>query len=431
MKGESGLRKSLLSVTLVPIIIFGIVILAYCSRQFAVTVYQEVENGLKDMAQVALYQYEQQFPGEYYLDGATSEVCKGGKKVQEAAESLEHMKKISGIDVTIFYKDIRIVTTIRDQENKPIIGTRALGMITKEVYEAGKEKFYPDTTINGEQYFSYYAPVHDGKGNCIGMIFAGKPSCYVEKIVLKAIIPIISIIVFAIGVIVFLIRHYAAGLSRVLRTMQHFLSKVEEGDFSETLGESITGRQDELGKIGKSAVQMQRSLKELVEKDSLTGLYNRHYGEVWMNQMIEESKERGIRYFVAIADVDFFKKFNDRYGHDCGDLVLQEVSRILETSVREYGYASRWGGEEFLLVFQVATMKEARICMEELGQRIRQHKIPYHGEELQVTITIGLVEGMRNQEMDEVIKEVDEALYEGKANGRDQVVCKWKGEELI
>lgn len=426
MKKKSGLRRSLLSVSLFPVILMGILMVVYCSNQFRVSIYHEVELGLKNVAQTAMYLYEKEFPGEYHLDSETSEVCKGGKKVQAASETLEHLKEISGVDITIFYKDIRIVTTIRDVEQKPIVGTRALSRIKREVFEGKQERFYTNTTINNEDYFSYYCPIYDSQGNCAGMVFAGKSSRYVRGIVRKGILPVISLIIFVIAAMVFIMRHYSAKLSRALQAIQNFLIKVQQGDFSTTLGERVVLRKDELGSIGKSALQMQMALRELVEKDSLTGLYNRHYGEVWVRQMLGEAKEKGTRFFVALADIDYFKKFNDNYGHDCGDQVLREISGILEENMKARGYASRWGGEEFLMVFQESSMKLAEQCINEIAQEICQHTICYKDQALKVTITIGMVEGDRKLLMDDIIKGADQALYEGKANGRNQVVCKMK-----
>nr|MBP3598919.1 diguanylate cyclase [Eubacterium sp.] len=426
MKKKSGLRSSLLAVTLFPIIFFGILIVVYCSNQLRLSIHHEVELGLKNQAQTALYLYEKQFPGEYHLDAETSELCKGGKKVDAASEIFEELKKISGTDITVFYKDIRVVTTIRDEKNKPIVGTKALTKIKKEVLEEKVERFYANTTINNEDYFSYYCPIYDSSNNCVGMVFAGKSSKYVQGLVLKGIIPIISIILFAIMAMVFIMRHYSNKLSKALQAIRNFLSKVEMGDFGATLGEGVILRKDELGQIGKSAVQMQASLRELVEKDPLTGLYNRHYGEFWVKQAMAEAEEHGLRFFVALADIDFFKKFNDQYGHDCGDLVLREVSRILEGSMKRRGYASRWGGEEFLLVFQENSMKLAEECVNEIADRVREHTIHYEGQELKVTITMGMVEGDRKLPIDEIIKVADQALYEGKGNGRNQVVCRMK-----
>ena len=145
---KSGLRRSLLRGMLIPVILFGILIIAYSSRQMLTSIHEEVESGLKNVAHSALYMYEKEYPGKYHLDEATSEVCKGGKKVEGASEILDRLKKISGADITIFYNDIRIITTIRDKNGKPFIGTKASSVVKKEVLGEKTEQFYTRTTVS-------------------------------------------------------------------------------------------------------------------------------------------------------------------------------------------------------------------------------------------------------------------------------------------
>ena len=206
-----------------------------------------------------------------------------------------------------------------------------------------------------------------------------------------------------------------------MKNLQNFLMKVERGDFTAELGEVVEQRKDELGRIGKSAVQMQCALRELVEQDSLTKLYNRHYGEIWLRKVIEESAEKNSAFSVAIADIDFFKKFNDNYGHDCGDLVLRKVSNILRKNMKRQGCAARWGGEEFLLVFSDKGLEESLEETQRIADKIRRLRISYEDKELGVTVTIGIIEGDSRRNMDELIKAADQALYEGKESGRDRV----------
>lgn len=423
MRKRSGLRVSLLRATVIPIIVFGVIIIIYCSRQLVYSIHQEVESGLKNIAQSAVYMYERDYPGDYYLDNDTFEVYKGDQKVDGASDILEQLKKISGTDITIFYKDLRIVTTIRDGEGNPIIGTKASSVIKEEVLDGEEEHFYAKTTINGEGYFSYYCPVYDSDGNCMGMAFAGKSSQYVRGIVLKGVFPIVSIIVFVILVIVVIMWTYADRLTKSMQILQNFLAKVESGNFTTELGKVVADRKDELGRIGQSAIQMQSALRELVERDSLTGLYNRHYGEVWLREVMSEAETTGIAFFVAIADIDFFKKFNDEHGHDCGDMVLKEVSGVLKNGVRRKGYAARWGGEEFLLVFKEKNTEDAVSTVTRIADEIRNLSIRYGEEKLGVTITVGLATGDCDSHMDELIKRADKALYEGKQTGRNKVVC--------
>ncbi len=353
--------------------------------------------------------------------GRTPGVQRYLREAEEAVEILETLKEISGADISIFYQDTRVVTTILNKENKPIVGFKANAVIIRDVYKGETERFYAETSINGQEYFAYYCPLYDSQKKCTGMIFAGKPSNYVSEIVLQGVLPIVTIIILAVLAMSVIMWQYSERLTVAMKNLQYFLMKVERGDFTAELGEVVEQRKDELGRIGKSAVQMQCALRELVEQDSLTKLYNRHYGEIWLRKVIEESAEKNSAFSVAIADIDFFKKFNDNYGHDCGDLVLRKVSNILRKNMKRQGCAARWGGEEFLLVFSDKGLEESLEETQRIADKIRRLRISYEDKELGVTVTIGIIEGDSRRNMDELIKAADQALYEGKESGRDRV----------
>ena len=423
MKKRSKLRASMLRATLLPVLIFGICIIICSVRQTESSVYQEVESGLENVAQMTMYLYEETYPGDYAYDSASKTLYKGGKKVEGASKFLEHYKECSGTDVTIFYKDVRVITTIKDKNGDPIVGTRINSIVKKEVYEGRQAHFYSKSTIENENYFSYYCPLFDENDQCVGMVFAGKPSDYVDWIVLKSVVPILLLVLLSMIILIFVIWNYADHLNRAFRQLQRFLGNVEEGDFTVELSEMLTKRKDEIGQMAGTAVRMQHSLRDLVQRDSLTGLYNRHYGEIWMKQVKEEARDTGEPFSIAIADIDFFKKFNDCYGHDCGDMVLRKVSELLQTQVGRQGYVSRWGGEEFLIIFKRFTLEESVNFAEEIREKLHRTELRYHNDGFHVTLTIGVAAGDSEKSIESMVKCADCALYEGKRNGRDQVVC--------
>lgn len=423
MKKRSKLRASMLRATLLPVLIFGICIIICSVRQTESSVYQEVESGLENVAQMTMYLYEETYPGDYAYDSASKTLYKGGKKVEGASKFLEHYKECSGTDVTIFYKDVRVITTIKDKNGDPIVGTRINSIVKKEVYEGRQAHFYSKSIIENENYFSYYCPLFDENDQCVGMVFAGKPSDYVDWIVWKSVVPILLLVLLSMIILIFVIWNYADHLNRAFRQLQRFLGNVEEGDFTVELSEMLTKRKDEIGQMAGTAVRMQHSLRDLVQRDSLTGLYNRHYGEIWMKQVKEEAKDTGEPFSIAIADIDFFKKFNDCYGHDCGDMVLRKVSELLQTQVGRQGYVSRWGGEEFLIIFKRFTLEESVNFAEEIREKLHRTELRYHNDGFHVTLTIGVAAGDSEKSIESMVKCADCALYEGKRNGRDQVVC--------
>lgn len=413
----------MLRATLLPVLIFGICIIICSVRQTESSVYQEVESGLENVAQMTMYLYEETYPGDYAYDSASKTLYKGGKKVEGASKFLEHYKECSGTDVTIFYKDVRVITTIKDKNGDPIVGTRINSIVKKEVYEGRQAHFYSKSTIENENYFSYYCPLFDENDQCVGMVFAGRPSDYVDWIVWKSVVPILLLVLLSMIILIFVIWNYADHLNRAFRQLQRFLGNVEEGDFTVELSEMLTKRKDEIGQMAGTAVRMQHSLRDLVQRDSLTGLYNRHYGEIWMKQVKEEARDTGEPFSIAIADIDFFKKFNDCYGHDCGDMVLRKVSELLQTQVGRQGYVSRWGGEEFLIIFKRFTLEESVNLAEEIREKLHRTELRYHNDGFHVTLTIGVAAGDSEKSIESMVKCADCALYEGKRNGRDQVVC--------
>ena len=131
-------------------------------------------------------------------------------------------------------------------------------------------------------------------------------------------------------------------------------------------------------------------------------------------------------FAIAMLDVDHFKNINDTYGHDAGDEVLKSLAKILnsEKSGDEMFQSGRWGGEEFLVVCggNDGKKEEIRELFEALRKRVSENVILYAGNEIRVTITIGLAFYEPGKSLDELVKEADDKLYEGKETGRNQVV---------
>ena len=159
----------------------------------------------------------------------------------------------------------------------------------------------------------------------------------------------------------------------------------------------------------------------MVEQDPLTKLYNRRSADRKLRQIIENSFQQDKPFCVAIGDIDFFKTINDTYGHDCGDKVLQNVAQILQTHMHHRGFAARWGGEEFLLVFDNTDSEEALHILEKLLDDIRNTENIYNEQVIKATMTFGIVAGT-TQDAQQLLLAADEKLYAGKSAGRDRIV---------
>lgn len=165
------------------------------------------------------------------------------------------------------------------------------------------------------------------------------------------------------------------------------------------------------------------NLKRLANVDPLTGLKNRRCMMNFLKENVENvaevDKQKAV---IAIGDIDFFKRFNDYYGHACGDEVLTELAALFMDFMEDKGEVARWGGEEFLLVFTDCNLNQGIDYMEKLIHRIRLMDIRYGGETLRVTMTFGLSEYDPERTVDAIINNADKKLYFGKQNGRNRIV---------
>ena len=118
---------------------------------------------------------------------------------------------------------------------------------------------------------------------------------------------------------------------------------------------------------------------------------------------------------------DFFKKVNDTYGHAAGDEVLVNVAQVMKKNMAGKGFAARWGGEEFLLVYTNSDMETALINLEILAGTIRDMCVEYEDKTIKVTVSIGVATGDSNS-VERVLCTADDRLYHAKKSGRDRVV---------
>ena len=165
--------------------------------------------------------------------------------------------------------------------------------------------------------------------------------------------------------------------------------------------------------------------------DQLTGLYNRRYLEEILDKIAASAIRENSLLGMLMIDIDYFKKVNDTLGHDAGDIVLKELSKVLTNSVRDSDFVVRFGGEEFIVVLQNIKDKEGILKVaEKIRESFENTKIAVNGKTLSKTISIGVaIFPIQTDKIWESIKFSDLALYEAKNNGRNRVVL--FSEELL
>ena len=159
-------------------------------------------------------------------------------------------------------------------------------------------------------------------------------------------------------------------------------------------------------------------------RDSLTGLYNRRYMDETLIHELHRAKRNGEQVAVLMLDIDHFKRFNDSFGHEAGDAVLQELGRYLRSSTRGGDIACRYGGEEFALILPSSTQQEGARRAEEIRQGVKLLTLVDKKRSLgEINVSLGVaVFPDHGTEPAALLKAADSALYQAKRSGRDRVV---------
>ncbi len=177
---------------------------------------------------------------------------------------------------------------------------------------------------------------------------------------------------------------------------------------------------------------LMEALQQSAFRDGLTGLYNRKFLEEHSKKLIPQALRDKFNIGVLLLDMDHFKAVNDEYGHDIGDKVLKELSRILNETVRESDIIIRYGGEEFIvLLVNIKTEEDALNVANKIRTKVSENEIDvYAGSKLRKTISIGLsMFPDDSKSLDSVIKNADIALYEAKSKGRNKVI-RFQSEQI-
>jgi diguanylate cyclase (GGDEF)-like protein len=167
-------------------------------------------------------------------------------------------------------------------------------------------------------------------------------------------------------------------------------------------------------------------MNELAIRDGLTGLYNRRYMDVVVKKIIQQVNRSGSAVGFLMADLDYFKKYNDSYGHQAGDKLLRELSEMFRSMLqRKSDYVFRYGGEEFAFLLPSTDLETAEKFAAKIIENTLALNIPHSSNQLGlVTVSVGVsfIDSNHNKNFEELVEIADKALYEAKNSGRNRFV---------
>ena len=199
------------------------------------------------------------------------------------------------------------------------------------------------------------------------------------------------------------------------------------------LGEKITGEKfsihekeflQDLAKFAAIAVENSR-LYLMATLDRMTRLYIHHFFQERLEEEMKRSARSKTPLTLIMSDIDHFKKFNDSYGHQQGDIVLKETAKLFKQQIRSIDIPARYGGEEFAIILPETSLDNAMILANRLRKVVEEHEFPGQDHPLHVTISIGIAEfnpGIDKEKKD-LIQRTDSALYDAKHAGRNRVIA--------
>ena len=162
-------------------------------------------------------------------------------------------------------------------------------------------------------------------------------------------------------------------------------------------------------------------LSNMAMNDPLTGLANRRKMESYLEYKFHELRRFDNKFCVLLMDIDNFGMFNNTYGHEAGDKALKSLSKSISRSVRTNDLFGRWGGEEFVGVFQIGKDSDATLLAEKIRVLVAGSEIPYDGENLSVTASFGVTVARKEDTMESVIRRADMLMYQSKKKNKNCV----------
>lgn len=173
-------------------------------------------------------------------------------------------------------------------------------------------------------------------------------------------------------------------------------------------------------------IAYENKILEISNRDSLTNIYNRRYIYNRAEEIIEEYKRIGNEFSICILDIDRFKNINDTYGHQVGDRVLKEFTKVIKDNLRSYDLLGRYGGEEFIIILKNPDLKANSMIVERILQIIRNKNFKCGNAEITFTFSAGVSNSNELNKVsitiDDLVNIADKRMYEAKNTGRNKII---------
>ena len=260
------LKKKILSVAVLPVLLLGIVTIVITLTQVKSSLISEVKDSLSGTAATTLAAYNQHSGS--YLRADNKDVWKGGYNISKSESLLDNIKEESGMDVTFFYGNERIMTSAKDRDGNRILGSPAGEIIVEKVLKGGENYFSSSVSLDGTLNYGYYIPVYQ-KGTDsepIGMIFAGVDKQAKDNTINGIILMVLLSVIFVMAACIVIAVIISVSITRSLQKGISKVQKVADGELGSPIEEKLLKRNDEVGDLAKAIDTLQKTLQNIVSK---------------------------------------------------------------------------------------------------------------------------------------------------------------------
>lgn len=261
------LQYKMLILAIIPVLIMGIVAILISNTVVKNKLLDDAKQKLKATSNAVLAAYDQN-AGDYFAN-ATGDVWKGAYNVSLSTPFIDDIAAKTGIEVTFFYNDTRLVTSLKDADGKRILGSKAGDFLVENVLQDGNEVFTNRVLVDGTFYFGYYVPVHQNNSDeIIGMVFAGMPvkEIYASLNLITMIFTVAILVILVIAVIGCLL--VSRGIAKSIRNSMDVVKQISEGNLNVEIEQSMLDRKDEAGALSCNTQTLIDNLSAMIGKIS-------------------------------------------------------------------------------------------------------------------------------------------------------------------
>ncbi|MCL2304818.1 MAG: diguanylate cyclase [Planctomycetaceae bacterium] len=400
----------------------------------------------------------------YAADGTMIGVVSAGIRY-DTNEAVDLLKEKLHSEVTIFFGDSRIVTTVTDKEGRRITETKMDPAAAKAVLDERSE-YYGTANIFSVEYKTYYMPLLNANDEVFAVFCVGTPLSEIQTEAKGLIRNIIIISLIGLIAAIVVLHSVISTISEPIIRLSREMDDIADGNLNVVI--DVKNNNDEVGHAGKSLQKVVNIVHKLIDgindaisehekgntdyrfdtnafhgdyrlladrimrlsslgmEDPLTGIPNRRSFDSRLNLEWHRAMREKMPISILILDVDEFKAYNDTYGHQQGDVVLQTVADALMVPLkRGFDFAARWGGEEFVVLLPNTDSAGALCVAEMIRREVGKREIPCvrGGTTKNVTVSIGVNTQIPSPKLSiaNLVAQADGALYQAKKAGRNRV----------